>query len=73
MDELLCLSAPGTWRRLRRKRAGSWPAAVVRCGEAEGLPVAVQVVAHPFREDIALAIAQRLEEAFGGWKPPSIS
>jgi amidase len=47
-----------------------WPAAVVRCGEAEGLPAAVQVVAHPFREDIALAIAQRLEQACGGWKPP---
>jgi len=50
-----------------------WPAAVVRCGEAEGrLPVCVQVVAHPFREDVALAIAQRLEEAFGGWKPPHL-
>jgi amidase len=48
-----------------------WPAAVVRCGEsAEGLPIAVQIVAHPFREDVALAVAKRLEEAFGGWKAP---
>jgi amidase len=46
-----------------------WPAAVVRCGEsAAGLPIAVQVVAHPWREDIALAVAGWLEQAFGGWK-----
>jgi amidase len=49
-----------------------WPAAVVRCGEsAAGLPIAVQVVAPPYREDAALAVALRLESAFGGWKPPS--
>jgi amidase len=47
-----------------------WPAAVVRCGDAGGLPIGVQVAAHPFREDVALAIALRLEQAFGGWKPP---
>jgi amidase len=48
-----------------------WPAAVVRCGEsAEGLPIAVQVVAAPWREDRALAVASALEEAFGGWKAP---
>lgn len=48
-----------------------WPAAVVRCGEsASGLPIAVQIVSHPRREDVALAIAARLEQAFGGWRPP---
>lgn len=48
-----------------------WPAAVVRCGASpEGLPIAVQVVAHPFREDLALAVALRLEETLGGWKEP---
>ena len=48
-----------------------WPAAVVRCGTSkEGLPIAVQVVARPHREDVALAIASRLEEALGGWAPP---
>jgi amidase len=48
-----------------------WPAAVVRCGEsASGLPIGVQIVAHPFREDIALTVASRLEEMVGGWKPP---
>lgn len=48
-----------------------WPAAVVRCGEsASGLPIAVQIVTHPWREDVALAIAAELERAFGGWRPP---
>ena len=46
-----------------------WPAVVVRCGESStGLPIAVQVAAAPWREDIALRVALRLEEEFGGWK-----
>jgi amidase len=46
-----------------------WPAAVVRCGESgSGLPIAVQVAAAPWREDIVLAVAKRLEESLGGWK-----
>jgi amidase len=50
-----------------------WPGAVVRCGEsATGLPIAVQVVAAPWREDIALRVALWLEEAFGGWKPSTL-
>jgi Asp-tRNA(Asn)/Glu-tRNA(Gln) amidotransferase A subunit family amidase len=28
----------------------------------------VQVVARAWREDIALAVAARLEQVFGGWK-----
>jgi len=48
-----------------------WPAAVVRCGESpEGLPIDLQIAAHPWREDVALAVALRLEEMFGGWKRP---
>ena len=48
-----------------------WPAAVVRCGvSASGLPIGVQIVAAPWREDIALAVAARLEREFGGWKAP---
>jgi len=48
------------------------PAAVVRCGESSsGLPLAVQIVARPWREDVALAIAVRLEQALGGWKAPA--
>jgi amidase len=46
-----------------------WPAAVVRCGTSStGLPIGVQVAAAPWREDIVLAVARRLEETFGGWK-----
>jgi amidase len=46
-----------------------WPAAVVRSGESgTGLPIAVQVAAAPWREDIALRVALLLEEALGGWK-----
>jgi amidase len=46
-----------------------WPGVVVRCGQSStGLPIAVQVVAAPWREDIALRVALFLEEALGGWK-----
>jgi amidase len=50
-----------------------WPGAVVRAGTSpEGLPIGVQVVARPWREDVALAVAQRLETALGGWQPPAL-
>jgi amidase len=46
-----------------------WPAAVVRCGETStGLPIGVQIAGAPWREDIVLGVALRLEEIFGGWK-----
>ncbi len=48
-----------------------WPAAVVRCGtSANGLPIGVQIAAAPWREDIVLRVARRLEEIFGGWRLP---
>jgi len=43
-----------------------WPAAVVPFGQSEdGLPIGVQVVAHPWREDVALAVALHLERVGG--------
>jgi amidase len=46
-----------------------WPAAVVRCGTSpDGLPIGVQIAAGPWREDIALDVAERLELLLGGWK-----
>jgi amidase len=46
-----------------------WPAAVVRCGQTEaGLPIGIQVAAHPWREDVALRIAERIEALCGGWQ-----
>ena len=50
-----------------------WPAAVVRCGtSSEGLPVAVQIAAAPWRESAVLAVAKRLEESMGGWQMPEM-
>ncbi len=50
-----------------------WPAAVVRAGTSpEGLPIGVQVVGRPWREDTVLATAQFLEKELGGWQPPPI-
>jgi amidase len=50
-----------------------WPGAVVRGGtSSEGLPIGVQIVARPWREDVALAVAQVLEEALGGWQRPPL-
>ncbi len=48
-----------------------WPSTVVRGGTSpEGLPIGVQVVARPWREDVSLAVAQYLEGALGGWQKP---
>lgn len=50
-----------------------WPAAVVRAGTSpEGLPIGVQVVARPWREDVALAAALHIEKVLGGWQPPPL-
>jgi amidase len=49
-----------------------WPAAVVRAGALSGgLPIGVQVAARPWQEDVALALAQQIEVALGGYQPPS--
>jgi amidase len=51
-----------------------WPVVVVRAGSsADGkLPIGVQVVAAPWREDICIAVASYLESRSGGWQPPPI-
>lgn len=50
-----------------------WPAAVVRAGTSpEGLPIGVQVVARPWRDDVALAVVQHIEKVLGGWQPPQL-
>jgi amidase len=50
-----------------------WPAVVVRGGwSPEGLPIGVQLVAAPWREDVALAAARTVEASSGGWQPPPI-
>lgn len=50
-----------------------WPAAVVRAGaSAEGLPIGVQIVARPWREDVVLALAAQVEKELGGWRMPPL-
>ena len=50
-----------------------WPAAVVRAGTSpDGLPIGVQLVAKPWREDVALAAARIVEAATGGWQAPPL-
>jgi amidase len=53
--------------------SSGWPVAVVRCGTAEGgLPIGIQVVAPPWREDVCIAVASYIESKSGGWQPPPI-
>ena len=50
-----------------------WPVAVVRAGTSpDGLPIGVQIVAKPWRDDIALAVARHIEAKTGGWQKPAI-
>ncbi len=50
-----------------------WPGAVVRAGTSpQGLPIGVQIVARPGREDVALAVAKRVESDFGGYQRPPL-
>ena len=45
-----------------------WPSTVIRAGTSpEGLPIGVQCVAHPWREDVSLAVAKHLEDRLGPW------
>jgi amidase len=48
------------------------PAATVRCGEFDGLPVNVQVVTKPWRDLLALQICRLIEAEFGGWRPANL-
>lgn len=48
-----------------------WPGVTVRAGaDRDGLPIGVQVVARPWREDVAFALARRIEAALGGFSAP---
>ena len=61
------------WSYLQVYNLLGWPGAVVRAGEsARGLPVGVQVVAPPWREEVALALAARVEALFGGYRRPPL-
>lgn len=63
--------APATTSYRSLFNVTGWPALVVRAGTSpEGLPLGLQVVARPWREDVAIAVAQEMENRFGGWQKP---
>lgn len=46
-----------------------FPAVVLPIGyNDKGLPMAVQIVARPHEDEVALAVASELERMFGGWR-----
>ncbi|MDR3415104.1 MAG: amidase [Nevskia sp.] len=52
-----------------------WPAGVVRAGTSTsdpGLPLGIQVVAQPWREDVVLAALAHIESKTGGWQMPPL-
>jgi len=50
-----------------------WPGGVVRVGTApDGLPIGVQIVAQPWRDDLVIAALAYVESKSGGWKKPMI-
>ena len=50
-----------------------WPALVIRGGTSpEGLPLGIQVIAAPWREDVVLAVGMFLQEALGPFPRPNI-
>ncbi len=51
-----------------------WPAGVVRCGTAEkdGLPLGIQVVGQPWRDDVVVAALAFIESKTGGYVKPVI-
>lgn len=51
-----------------------WPAGVVRCGTSETapLPLGIQLVAQPWRDDVVFAAMALVESKTGGWQKPPI-
>jgi len=48
-----------------------WPSAVVRAGtSSKELPIGVQIVGRPWREDVVLALARQIEQSCGGFQAP---
>ena len=50
-----------------------WPALVIRGGTSpEGMPLGIQIVSRPWREDLVLAVGMYLERALGSFPHPDI-
>lgn len=64
---------PGNYGYTTTYNNTGWPGAVVRAGGSkDGLPIGVQLIAKPFREDLALAAAAFAEAGTGGYQKPNI-
>ena len=51
-----------------------WPVVVIPFNVSpEGLPIGIQIIAKPWREDVALAVALKLEECYGAPPKPLFS
>ena len=65
----------GSWFYMGAFNCTGWPGVVVRAGtstDGHNLPIGVQVITAPWREDIGLAVARVIETTFGGWQRPPI-
>ncbi|MBV8453674.1 MAG: amidase [Deltaproteobacteria bacterium] len=50
------------------------PAVVVPCSiSSENMPISVQIVGRRWRDEIAIAVAELLEEDFGGWRMAEVA
>ena len=61
------------WGHLYAYNLTGWPAAVVPASATtEGLPLGLQIVGRPWREDVVLALAAAIETDLGGYRRPAI-
>lgn len=51
-----------------------WPAGIVRVGTSEtaGLPLGVQLIGQPWRDDLVIAAMAHVESKTGGWQKPPL-
>jgi amidase len=62
------------WSYMMMQNLLGWPGVTVRAGTSlkNNLPVGVQIFAAPWREDVALALAKKVETLFGGFRRPKL-
>jgi len=64
---------PGNYGYTGTYNNTGWPGTVVRAGTSpDGLPIGVQLVTKPWREDVSLAAAAFVEAGTGGYSKPAI-